>query len=256
MADYLHFVLGLLSALAIGIPFGIWYMVMERQRFLVEMWTKPMPVLALAFFLLIAYVTSVAQSTVYTLLVMVELFVSAIADSVFVCAECAVDRKVVPVSKATSAVAVVLFFLVQVLWAILFSFSPAFSSGLDPTTELAPVRIWILLLLAVLISFTLGTLLWFGKGPRNMVELMFVSLYIMASAVSIWRAGARVGFDSTYQRLDSQILALLGILVFAVSDSLIYVHHYVKPFAASRALIMSFYWVAQGLLTLGAFLYV
>jgi len=255
MADYMHFVFGWLGAVVVGVPFAIWYLVMERQRFQVEVWVKPTPVLALALFLLIAYLAGVAQQTTYTILVVIALLLSAIADSVFVCADWSAQRKVVPISRVTSAIGVLLFFLVQVLWIMLFTFSPALSGGVDPTSESAPLRIWILIGLAVFASFGLGLMMWLHKAPQEL-ELLFVSVYVIASIVSVWRAGARVGYDSLHQRLDSQIIALVGICLFATSDACIYLQYYVVKSPASRFIVMLLYWAAQALLTLSSFLFV
>lgn len=71
-----------------------------------------------------------------------------------------------------------------------------------------------------------------------------VLVYCLVLAAMVFAAAARhASFDN-----DASLCALLGALLFAVSDSLLGVRRFVRRFRFAQALILSTYWSAIGLI--------
>lgn len=103
------------------------------------------------------------------------------------------------------------------------------------------------LLLALLIGAgLLGILMSKGLGDL----LIPVTVYALAISAMLWRALARLGSDVPRR---SALLAALGALTFAFSDSLIGIDRFVVKFAAAPYLIIVAYWLGQWGIAASAF---
>jgi len=87
--------------------------------------------------------------------------------------------------------------------------------------------------------YGVGVYLWLrpGLGPMALP----VGLYALAISVMMWRAAARVGVPSA----TGAPLALIGAIVFAVSDTLIAFDRFHAPIPGVRYAIMFLYWAGQ-----------
>ncbi|WP_248797126.1 lysoplasmalogenase [Pseudomonas sp. MWU13-2105] len=103
------------------------------------------------------------------------------------------------------------------------------------------------LLLALLIGAgLLGILMSKGLGDL----LIPVTVYALAISAMLWRALARLGTDVPKR---SALLAAVGALTFAFSDSLIGIDRFVVKFAAAPYLIIVAYWLGQWGIAASAF---
>lgn len=83
---------------------------------------------------------------------------------------------------------------------------------------------------------------WLWPGIPAAVRLP-VAVYMAAIAVMMWRAAARLGDGA-----PGAATALVGALVFAVSDTLIAVNRFHAPLAGAPFAIILSYWVGQAAL--------
>jgi alkenylglycerophosphocholine/alkenylglycerophosphoethanolamine hydrolase len=108
-----------------------------------------------------------------------------------------------------------------------------------------------LALLPLLVALVIGAgllslLISHGLGPL----LVPVIVYALAISAMLWRALARLG---TQVPKRSAVLAAVGALSFAFSDSLIGISRFVTAFDAAPYLIIVFYWLGQWGLAASAF---
>jgi uncharacterized membrane protein YhhN len=73
-----------------------------------------------------------------------------------------------------------------------------------------------------------------------------VAVYVSVIAIMGWRAAARAGPAPAL----SGALALAGALLFMVSDGLLAVDRFARPFRAGDAAVMTTYYAAQTLIAL------
>jgi alkenylglycerophosphocholine/alkenylglycerophosphoethanolamine hydrolase len=108
-----------------------------------------------------------------------------------------------------------------------------------------------LALLPLLVALVIGAgllslLISHGLGPL----LVPVIVYALAISAMLWRALARLG---TQVPKRSAVLAAVGALSFAFSDSLIGINRFVTAFDAAPYLIIVFYWLGQWGIAASAF---
>lgn len=108
-----------------------------------------------------------------------------------------------------------------------------------------------LALLPLLVALVIGAgllslLISRGLGPL----LVPVIVYALAISAMLWRALARLG---TQVPKRSAVLAAVGALSFAFSDSLIGISRFVTAFDAAPYLIIVFYWLGQWGIAASAF---
>ncbi|MCK9801521.1 lysoplasmalogenase [Pseudomonas sp. MAFF 302030] len=108
-----------------------------------------------------------------------------------------------------------------------------------------------LALLPLLVALVIGAgllslLISHGLGPL----LVPVIVYALAISAMLWRALARLG---TQVPKRSAVLAAVGALSFAFSDSLIGISRFVTGFDAAPYLIIVFYWLGQWGIAASAF---
>ncbi|MND28509.1 YhhN-like protein [compost metagenome] len=72
--------------------------------------------------------------------------------------------------------------------------------------------------------------------------LLPVACYALAISAMLWRALARLGVGLDRQ---SALLAAGGAVLFVISDSLIGINRFVSPFASASYLIILSYWLGQ-----------
>jgi alkenylglycerophosphocholine/alkenylglycerophosphoethanolamine hydrolase len=100
--------------------------------------------------------------------------------------------------------------------------------------------------LAIVVFYAVGLLL--VLLPRAGALKLPVLAYCLVLAAMVFAAAARhASFGDT-----SSLLALLGALLFLVSDSLLGVRRFVGRFRGAQALILSTYWGAIGLIAASA----
>ncbi|KAF0864995.1 lysoplasmalogenase [Pseudomonas sp. LD120] len=92
----------------------------------------------------------------------------------------------------------------------------------------------------------LSILIAHGLGPL----LIPVIVYALTISAMLWRAWARLGSEVPKR---SALLAALGALSFAFSDSLIGISRFVVSFDAAPYLIIIFYWLGQWGIAASAF---
>jgi alkenylglycerophosphocholine hydrolase len=108
-----------------------------------------------------------------------------------------------------------------------------------------------LALLPLLVALVIGAgllslLISHGLGPL----LVPVIVYALAISAMLWRALARLG---TQVPKRSAVLAAVGALSFAFSDSLIGISRFVTAFDTAPYLIIVFYWLGQWGIAASAF---
>jgi alkenylglycerophosphocholine/alkenylglycerophosphoethanolamine hydrolase len=100
--------------------------------------------------------------------------------------------------------------------------------------------------LAIVVFYAVGLLL--VLLPRAGAHKLPVLAYCLVLAAMVFAAAARhASFGDT-----SSLLAVLGALLFLVSDSLLGVRRFVGRFRGAQALILSTYWGAIGLIAASA----
>jgi uncharacterized membrane protein YhhN len=90
---------------------------------------------------------------------------------------------------------------------------------------------------AYAVGFT--AFLWPDLGPLRPAFLA----YAVAIGTMLWRASARVGHRG--QATRGEWAALVGAILFALSDSLIALHRFHAPIPAADVPIMLLYWAGQ-----------
>ncbi|BAN49988.1 lysoplasmalogenase [Metapseudomonas resinovorans] len=79
--------------------------------------------------------------------------------------------------------------------------------------------------------------------------LLPVACYALAISAMLWRALARLGGDASRQ---SALLAAVGAALFVLSDSLIGINRFVTPFSGASYFIILSYWLGQWGITASA----
>jgi uncharacterized membrane protein YhhN len=131
-----------------------------------------------------------------------------------------------------------------------------FGLGAFLVTHLAYLKAYLsdcrrLALLPLLVALVIGAgllslLISHGLGPL----LVPVIVYALAISTMLWRALARLG---TQVPKRSAVLAAVGALSFAFSDSLIGISRFVTAFDTAPYLIIVFYWLGQWGIAASAF---
>lgn len=219
---------------------------------------KALPVVVLLTVTFMAIGSGLLPSNWYSWLGALTFALSAIADALFVYAQSVRLHRQNQSAQLFDLLSVMAFFLVQIIWAVLFTWTTALSGGLDLGSSPAAPIMW-QLVLPYLLVYGIGAALIVtsGKGFPSRMEGLVVALYGLAVVGSCWRASARIGQQTGagYQRLASQIVALVGMHLFAASDSVICWNAYVRKVPYASAIIMLLYWAGQMLLMLGLNVY-
>jgi uncharacterized membrane protein YhhN len=101
---------------------------------------------------------------------------------------------------------------------------------------------WLLLLPFVFFAIVMLTYLWPHLGRQRIP----VVIYVTVIAAMGWRAAVRAGLAPA----PSGALALAGALFFMLSDGLLAVDRFSRPFRAADAAVMTTYYAAQMLIAL------
>jgi uncharacterized membrane protein YhhN len=102
------------------------------------------------------------------------------------------------------------------------------------------------LVLLPFVAFGIGTgaYLWRHLGPMKGP----VAVYIVVILAMGWRAGARIGVDGI--GTTGAVLALVGAILFILSDLILALNRFVRPFRSARATNLTTYWGGQLLIAL------
>jgi len=95
-----------------------------------------------------------------------------------------------------------------------------------------------------LAGMALDIYLWPHLGATKLP----VVCYTAVIATMAWRASCRIGAPQIAQA--GAVLATIGAVLFMISDSTLAINRFACPFAASRLVILSTYFVAQTLIAL------
>ncbi len=123
--------------------------------------------------------------------------------------------------------------LVSFLIAHLF-YIGAFSMGVPWTTTG-----WLILAPFVVFGLAVGARLWSHLGPMKGP----VAAYIVVILAMGWRAGARI--EAPDVGTADAVVALVGAVLFIVSDLILALNRFVRPFASARATNLTTYFAAQ-----------
>ena len=103
---------------------------------------------------------------------------------------------------------------------------------------------WLVLLPFVLSGFAMLAYLW----PRLGSDRVPVVVYLSVIVVMGWQAAIRAG--STTTPAPSGALACAGAVLFMLSDGILSVDRFARPFGAADAAVMTTYYAAQTLIAL------
>jgi uncharacterized membrane protein YhhN len=105
---------------------------------------------------------------------------------------------------------------------------------------------WVLLVPFVLSGGAMLTFLW----PRLGRQRAAVTVYVLVIALMAWRAAVRAALPATPSA--SGALALVGAVLFMVSDGILATDRFARPFAAADAAVMVTYYAAQAFIASSA----
>jgi alkenylglycerophosphocholine hydrolase len=91
----------------------------------------------------------------------------------------------------------------------------------------------------ILYGFIMARYMWPALGKMRWP----VVIYMAVICAMMWRAATLVGLHD-FTRLSSY-MALAGAILFAMSDTLLAVDHFIKPIRHARYIILLLYWMAQ-----------
>jgi len=95
------------------------------------------------------------------------------------------------------------------------------------------------------------------RSSTSLLYLISISIYSCIELITIWRALSRVMYTpkSYHELLLGQIMVLVGIILFAISDALLAIYALVPINRDGRDLIVLIpYWLGQGLFMMGIML--
>lgn len=235
-------------------PFEIVYLASNVKRLSMGLRVlyKCFPVLFMALSLLLALAVGIAQRTPYTGLVCAA-FVGFVVGDICLClADYNIELRQKRNGYMWRGGGVVAFGLAHILLIIAFTISPTLSAGMD---DGPPHPLQILLAIPFMIGALLLLAFLIYLRKVSSVEIVFITLYGFLLASVCWRAASRISVDLENEYLSSQIMSLVGMVLFAISDFGILIDTYLYHTDYSKLWIMSLYWIAVTLLYLASFLF-
>jgi len=158
-------------------------------------------------------------------------------------------------------VGLISFAVAHIFYIVAFCSKPAVAGGGEKLKVkgvlIIPFALYIAGILAVLLlqiisgyfSTAFNSSLF--KSP-SAVYAAPVAVYALIIGTMGWRAAARVGQFGSAERYKSQVLGVVGAVIFAVSDSLLSLNMFLIPIPYATAWVGITYWVGQCLITLSA----
>lgn len=238
----------------LALPSIITYLVLDLRKISISLrlLLKVSPVLIFCMSLLLGLAVGIAQRTPYTGLIVSFLLLCAFGDAFLCSSDFHTEQRDKKEAFVWKILGVIAFALSHIVLIVAFCLSPQLSAGLDDGSA-AP---WALLIL-IPFAFSYVLLIAFAIYMQRMApaELLGVGLYTLLLLTAAWRAAARVNVDTKEQYLSAQIVCLVGVVLFGVSDLCILVNAYFAPSKYSKLWVMPLYWVGTSGVFFSSFLF-
>lgn len=237
-----------------ALPCEITYLVLNVKKLSVpiRVLLKVLPVFILTISLLLSLAVGVGQRTPYTGFI-VGILTAYLLGDLFLClSDVALERKVKREGYIWKGFGALSFAVGHILLIIAISISPQLSAGLDDGPS-APLFFLLFIPVVVAGILLLAFLVYLRKVST--AEIVVITIYGLILGSVCWRAGARVDTNLDQEYLSSQILTLIAMIVFGISDLCILVDSYLFPSDYSKIWTMSLYWTSVTMLYLSSFLF-
>lgn len=241
------------------LPIAILYLAspVKQSGLAFRLFTKSAPVFGMALSLLLGIAVGLAQRTIYSDLFVVALLCCGAGD-VFLClADYASDRKQQQQQSARQAFlwkacGVLAFASAHIILIVALSLSPLLSMGLD-NGPLPPLGILYAIPFMLLYKIAIFVCVWTRKLSPG--ELIGIGVYSALLLSACWRASVCINHNPAVQYLSAQIVAFVGLMLFALSDFGILIDTYVLPSRYAKYWVMPLYWIGTSALYFSSFLF-